>query len=112
VGDALDFWRVLEMVPERRLLLTAEMKLPGEAVFDIRLHPRDGETEIEFLSRFVPKGLGGLLYWYVLYPGHQWVFRGMLEGLARAVGKPIVSTPRRFTPKIPDTCPPPWEIRD
>ena len=112
VGDALDFWRVLEIEPGRRLLLVAEMKLPGEALFDIRIHSDDGETDIEFLSRFVPKGLGGLAYWYLLYPGHQWVFEGMLKGLARAVGKPVISEPRRFTPKIPDTCPPPWDLNN
>ncbi|WP_373501195.1 DUF2867 domain-containing protein [Desulfococcus sp.] len=110
VGDALDFWRILELDPGRRLLLSAEMKLPGEALFEIRITPRDGETEIDFLSRFVPKGLGGLMYWYALYPAHQWVFEGMLKGLARAVGKPVTSGPRRFTPAIPDTCPPPWRM--
>ena len=108
VGDALDFWRVLELEPSRRLLLSAEMKLPGEALFEIRLTPAGDETEIEFLSRFVPRGLGGLLYWYALYPAHQWFFEGMLKGLARAVGKPVTRGPRRFTPTIPDTCPPPW----
>ncbi len=108
VGDALDFWRILEIDRGRRLLLAAEMKLPGEALFEIRVEPQEGETAITFLSRFVPKGLGGLLYWYALYPGHQWVFKGMLEGLARAVGTPVSSAPRRYTPKIPDTCPPPW----
>ena len=111
-GDALDFWRVLEVDPGRRLLLSAEMKLPGEALFDIRIQPIGGEAEIEFLSRFVPRGLGGLMYWYALYPGHQWVFEGMLKGLARAVGRPVASGPHRFTPKIPDTCPPPWDMNN
>lgn len=112
VGDALDFWRVLEVDAGRRLLLAAEMKLPGEALFDIRIHPHNDETAIEFLSRFVPRGLGGLMYWYALHPGHQWVFEGMLKGLARSVGKPVTSRAMRFTPKIPDTCPPPWDLNN
>lgn len=130
VGDALDFWRVMDLVPGRRLLLGAEMKLPGEAVLDIRVYPiqetshpvkpdhdgpdREGgtkeETEIEYLSRFVPKGLGGLIYWYGLLPGHQWVFEGMLKGLARAVGRPVTAGPERFTPTTSDDCPPPWRM--
>ena len=110
VGDALDFWRVVEMAPPNRLLLLAEMKLPGEALFDIRITPQEnGVTEVLYLSRFLPRGLGGILYWYGLFPFHQQVFRGMLTGLAQAVDRPVVSGPHRFTPKIPDSCPPPWE---
>lgn len=110
VGDALDFWRVLEVAPPTRLLLLAEMKLPGEALFDIRITPlNDDDAEVLFLSRFLPRGLGGILYWYGFYPFHQYVFRGMLSGLARRVDRPVIRGPERFTPKIPDACPPPWE---
>jgi uncharacterized protein YbjT (DUF2867 family) len=109
-GDALDFWRVLEVEPARRLLLLAEMKLPGEALLDIQIEAVEtGKTELRFLSRFVPKGLMGLVYWYGLYPFHQVVFSGMLRGMARAAGRPLILGPERFTPKIPDTCPPPWK---
>ncbi len=108
-GDALDFWRVLEVEPDRRLLLLAEMKIPGEALFDIRITPvDDNETELLFLSRFMPRGLGGFVYWYSLYPFHQMVFDGMLRSIARTIDGPITLGPERFTPKIPDSCPPPW----
>ncbi|GBC63437.1 DUF2867 domain-containing protein [Desulfonema ishimotonii] len=112
-GDALDFWRVLEAEPETRLLLLAEMALPGEALLDIRITPAgDGKTELQFLTRFMPRGLWGLIYWYALYPFHQFIFRGMLKGVARSVGRPVVRGPERFTPKIPDHCPPPWDGAD
>lgn len=105
VGDALDFWRVLEVEAPRHLLLLAEMKMPGEAVLEFRITtPTPGETELEQLSRFVPRGLAGPAYWYALYPFHEWVFHGMLRAMAQAVGKPIVRGPERFTPKLQVAC--------
>jgi len=93
-GDALDFWRVLEVEPPRRLLLLAEMKLPGEATLEFSLAPSEGRgTELRQVARFLPRGLGGILYWYALEPFHHWIYRGMLKAIARAVGKPIRSGP-------------------
>ena len=105
VGDALDFWRVLEVEEQERLLLLAEMKLPGEALLEFRIHDTgDGRTELQQHSRFLPKGLFGILYWYALYPFHQWIFRGMLRNIAKAVGKPIVQGPDRFAPGRHHIC--------
>ena len=105
VGDALDFWRVLEMDPPHRLLLTAEMKTPGEALLEFQISSvNDGQTELRMLSRFLPRGLFGIIYWYGLYPFHQWIFYGMLKGIARAIQRPILEGPERFTPMITKTC--------
>jgi uncharacterized protein YbjT (DUF2867 family) len=105
VGDALDFWRVLEVEPPQRLLLLAEMKTPGEAMLEFQITPMgDNQAELQMLSRFLPKGLGGILYWYVLYPFHEWIFYGMLKSIARSIGKPIVAGPQRFTPKLHTSC--------
>jgi uncharacterized protein YbjT (DUF2867 family) len=105
VGDALDFWRVLEVEAPRRLLLVAEMKTPGEALLEFQITPgSNGEVELQMLSRFLPKGLFGILYWYGLYPFHQWIFFGMLKAIAKSIGKPIVKGPERFTPKLHDMC--------
>jgi len=94
VGDALDFWRVLEVEPPHRLLLLAEMKLPGEAVLDFSLAATpDGTTELRQTARFLPRGLGGILYWYALEPFHHWVYRGMLGAIAQAAKKPLVVGP-------------------
>jgi hypothetical protein len=104
-GDALDFFRVLAVGKPRRLQLLAEMKCPGEANLEFRLHPlKDGRTELQQLSRYLPRGLSGLAYWYVLYPFHQWVFRGMLKGIAEALGKPALEGPDRFAPRRPHVC--------
>ncbi len=104
-GDALDFWRVLEVEPPRRLILVAEMKMPGEAVLEFKITDRGGgQTELQQLSRFVPKGLAGMAYWYSLYPFHEWIFGGMLQSIANALGKPVVSGPERFTPVLQHSC--------
>ncbi len=105
VGDALDFWRVLAVDSPSRLLLVAEMKTPGEALLEFQISPRENDqVELQMLSRFLPKGLLGILYWYVLYPFHQWIFYGMLKSIAASIGKPMASEPERFTPKLHTSC--------
>ena len=73
-GDALDFWRVLIADSKhRRLLLYAEMKVPGEAWLEYKI---EDQTLIQ-TATFRPQGLLGRLYWYVLLPFHKLIFRGM-----------------------------------
>ncbi len=104
-GDALDFWRVLNVQPGSVLSLLAEMKVPGEAILEFRLNPQgEQRTELQMISRFLPRGLVGQLYWYSLYFAHQWLFAGMLKAMARAAGKPIVEEPQRFNPRPNDAC--------
>ena len=96
-GDAIDFWRVVSVRKPEYLLLSAEMKLPGEAVLSFRLKPLDdGRTELQQVARFLPKGLLGILYWYAVMPFHHFVFNGMLRGIARATGKEPLSGPEPF----------------
>ena len=105
VGDALDFWRVLDVAPKEKLLLLAEMKVPGEALLEFKIHPIGNQvTELEILSRFLPKGLLGILYWYGLYPFHEKVFFGMLKEIAKTIQKSIVHGPERFTPRLGGSC--------
>lgn len=79
VGDAIDFWRVLYAdKKEGRLLLFAEMKLPGEAWLEFKMI--DGE--LQQTATFRPLGLMGRLYWYAVLPLHGFIFRGMLKRLA------------------------------
>jgi len=86
-GEALDFWRVTGVEPNRRLELRAEMKLPGEALlsFEIRSDENDADTcKLTQTARFKPRGLMGLAYWYAVMPLHGLVFDGMLRGIRRA----------------------------
>ncbi|SHE29229.1 Uncharacterized conserved protein YbjT, contains NAD(P)-binding and DUF2867 domains [Desulfacinum infernum DSM 9756] len=105
VGDTVDYWRVLELAPERRLLFYAEMKLPGEAILDFRLTPvGDAETEVQVIARFLPRGLLGIAYWYALVPFHNRVFSGLLEGLAGALGVAPRRGPEAFDARMPHAC--------
>ncbi|MFO7575745.1 MAG: SDR family oxidoreductase [Bacteroidales bacterium] len=79
-GDALDFWRVLYASrEEKRLLLYAEMKLPGEAWLEFRIK----DKILYQTATFRPLGLPGRLYWYSVLPFHAIVFRGMARRLAQ-----------------------------
>ncbi len=105
VGDCIDFWRVLEVKEQRKLVLLAEMKVPGEATLSFEVTPfADGTTQLTLLSRFLPKGITGIVYWYSLYPFHEIIFFGMAKSMAYATGKPIHGKPERFTPRIAGSC--------
>ncbi|WP_028280480.1 SDR family oxidoreductase [Arthrobacter sp. H5] len=82
-GEALDFWRVEELVRGERLRLRAEMKLPGRAWLEMSVK-RDG-TSSEYLQRavFFPHGLSGRLYWLAVLPFHGVVFKSMARNIAR-----------------------------
>lgn len=80
VGDSLDFWRVLVAdKKEGRLLLYAEMKLPGEAWLEFRFTKKDGKNVLKQIATFRPHGLLGRLYWYSIYLFHEFIFSGMLN---------------------------------
>ncbi len=84
IGDAIDFWRVEVVEPDRRLLLRAEMKLPGSAWLQFETFPFEaGQTRLVQTAFFAPKGLLGLIYWYVLYPIHRIIFAGMIRNIAK-----------------------------
>lgn len=83
VGDTVDFWRV-EHVEATRLRLVAEMKLPGRAWLEFEITGDESSATIRQTATFDPIGSLGMAYWYALWPLHQLVFGGMLQGIARA----------------------------
>ncbi len=84
MGDAIDFWRVEAVEPDKRLLLRAEMKLPGRAWLQFEALPFEGQqTRLVQTAFFAPKGLWGLAYWYGLYPIHRVIFGGMIRSVAQ-----------------------------
>jgi uncharacterized protein YbjT (DUF2867 family) len=83
-GDALDFWRVLLADEQNhRLLLYAEMKLPGEAWLEFEIIDRPTGGELHQKATFRPNGLWGRLYWFVLYPFHCMIFRQLAQRIAK-----------------------------
>jgi hypothetical protein len=86
-GSALDFWRVQAYEPGRRLRLRAEMRVPGRAWLEFRAECDGSSTIIRQIAEFEPRGWGGRLYWYLLWPVHALMFRGMLRQLVAAASR-------------------------
>ena len=83
-GDALDFWRVLIAdKAQKRLLLYAEMKLPGEAWLEFKIVEDNRKWYLTQEATFRPKGLWGRLYWYSLLPFHYFIFTGMINNIVK-----------------------------
>jgi len=81
-GDVIDFWRVLLADKKsKRLLLYAEMKLPGEAWLEFKIIERNGRKVLSQIATFRPNGLLGRLYWYSMLPFHLFIFKGMAKQL-------------------------------
>ncbi len=82
-GESLDFWRVLlASKAEKRLLLYAEMKLPGEAWLEFKI---DADNILTQTATFRPLGVAGRLYWYAVWPFHGFIFNGMIDKISAAV---------------------------
>jgi len=80
-GESLDFWRVLiANKAEKRLLLYAEMKLPGEAWLEFKMNEENVLTQT---ATFRPLGLLGRLYWYSVLPFHGFIFKGMISNIVK-----------------------------
>ncbi len=85
-GDALDFWRALDVEPNKHLLLLAEMKLPGKATLEFTLIPeKAGSFILKQTASFKPHGLLGLFYWYLVSPLHFYIFRGMAKKIKKKI---------------------------
>ncbi|MFN4033521.1 MAG: SDR family oxidoreductase [Fimbriimonadales bacterium] len=82
-GEAVDFWRVEQVAPNRRLRLRAEMKTPGKAWLEFEAIPEEGRTRLVQRALFEPRGLPGALYWYALHPIHKRIFSDMARALAQ-----------------------------
>lgn len=101
VGDALDFWRVEAIEPDRLLRLRAEMRLPGEAWLEWTIGDSEGEgdgdgpTRLTQRALFAPRGLFGRLYWWVLVPFHVVIFAGLARSIVERAGQPGTVPARR-----------------
>lgn len=83
-GDEIGFWRVLEIIPESRLVLLAEMKLPGVATLEFQIKAlQNGTCELRQIVQFCPMGYLGQLYWYSVLPFHYYIFRGMIKKIGK-----------------------------
>ena len=79
IGDSLDFWKVIDVKENERLLLFAQMKLPGSAWLEFKIE----DNRLIQSAYFYPKGVFGRLYWYMLIPLHYFVFNNMIENILK-----------------------------
>ena len=90
-GDVIDFWRVLYAdKSQRRLLLYAEMKLPGEAWLEFKIVTENGQDQLLQIATFRPRGILGRLYWWSVYPLHHFIFPGMAKKIAGGLPNGVV----------------------
>lgn len=91
VGDAVDFWRVDALEPNRLLRLRAEMKLPGRAWLEFIVEPDGSGSNLQMTAYFEPRGLLGHLYWYAVMPFHNMIFGGLANAIAQKASEPIAA---------------------
>jgi uncharacterized protein YbjT (DUF2867 family) len=85
VNDVLDFWRVEEIKYNRKLLLRAEMKLPGYAWLEFRVDPAsDGKNQLSVNAYYKTKGVWGRTYWYIFLPFHHFIFGNLIRQIERS----------------------------
>jgi uncharacterized protein YbjT (DUF2867 family) len=84
LGDAIDYWTVIGLEPERRLTLHFGMEAPGSGVLEFELEPLDDDhTRVTATAYWHPRGVWGLAYWYALVPAHLFLFKGFTAAIAR-----------------------------
>ena len=92
VGESLDFWRVEELIPNRRMRLQAEMKLPGKAWLEFESEPQEnGQTLLTVTAYFDAHGFFGFLYWYAMWPFHKFIFDGLTNEIAKRAARNMPS---------------------
>ena len=83
-GDALDYYRVEALEPNRLLRLFSELRAPGDGWMEWQVEAES--TQLSILTQtafFAPRGLGGFLYWFLLFPLHALVFRGLIRAIKK-----------------------------
>ncbi|MFT7487427.1 MAG: hypothetical protein ACI9F9_003288 [Candidatus Paceibacteria bacterium] len=109
-GEALDFWRVEALEAPRIMRLRAEALLPGEAWLEWKTEAAEGGTLLTQVAAFAPRGLYGLIYWYVLYPFHRQIFNALVRAIAERAENPVQEAPLvPVTVRLPRPTAPPRE---
>jgi len=91
IGDVIDFWRVEELQPDQRLLLRAEMRMPGRAWLEFDVQEEQGRRRLGITAHYATKSLFGVLYWRFFQPFHWYIFEHLLrqiEGRSRVFDDP------------------------
>ena len=82
-NDVLDFWRVEDIQQDKRLLLRAEMKLPGEAWLEFNLKPVGKRHRLSVIAYYDTRKLFGDMYWYMFLPFHNLIFSDLIRQIEK-----------------------------
>jgi uncharacterized protein YbjT (DUF2867 family) len=83
INDVIDFWRIEDIKQNRRVLLRAEMKLPGEAWLEFKIQDESGQRKLTVSPYYHTNRLFGKLYWFVLLPFHKFIFTDLIKQIER-----------------------------
>jgi uncharacterized protein YbjT (DUF2867 family) len=82
-SDVIDFWRIEDLKPDMRLLLRAEMKLPGKAWLEFSIKPEGGENRFSIVAYYYTQSLFGRIYWYIFLPFHHFIFSDLIKQIEK-----------------------------
>jgi len=83
INDVIDYWRVEDLQKDHRLLLRAEMKLPGKAWMEFKIDHQDSRRRLSVIAHYQPQGFWGKLYWYTFLPCHQFLFNDLIQQIEK-----------------------------
>ena len=83
INDVIDFWRTEDLQPNKRLLLRAEMKLPGKAWLEFNIREEDGRRRLSIIVYYYTHRLWGRLYWYIFLPLHRLIFNDLIKQIEK-----------------------------
>ena len=83
INDVIDFWRVEDLKDDERLLLRAEMKLPGRAWLEFNINREEGENRLSVKTFYHPRSVFGKIYWYLCLPFHNIIFEDLIRQIEK-----------------------------
>ena len=83
INDVIDFWRVEDLKPDRKLLLRAEMKLPGKAWLEFTIRPQGPSNVLSTIAYYYTTGFFGRVYWYIFLPFHHIIFKNLIKQIEK-----------------------------
>jgi len=84
INDVIDFWRVEDLADDKRLLLRAEMKLPGRAWLEFLIDREEDKNRLSVNAYYQSKGLAGKTYWYLFLPFHHIIFIDLIKQIEKS----------------------------
>ena len=83
INDVIGFWRIEDICPNKRLLLRAEMKMPGNAWLEFTIDDEGDKRRLSVIPYYYTKTWAGKLYWYMFLPFHENIFNDLIKQIEK-----------------------------